>query len=81
MLFAYFGPETMLPVASVITGIVGVVLMFWRGIIQVVRNAFRFVWPASPPKIEKPAMADQKGGDMQDVSPDPSAPRSGFPSA
>jgi hypothetical protein len=66
MLFAYFGPETMLPVASVITGIVGVVLMFWRAILQVVRNIFRFVWPASPStKAEHPVTADQASSDAE----------------
>ncbi len=66
MLFAYFGPETMLPVASVITGIVGVVLMCWRGIVQVARDIFRFIWPATPPtKVENPVTADQASSDGQ----------------
>jgi hypothetical protein len=34
MLFAYFGPETMMPVASVICAATGVVMMFGRSIVQ-----------------------------------------------
>lgn len=36
MLFAYFGPETFLPLTSVIAGVVGVALMFGK-------NAFRLL--------------------------------------
>ena len=32
MIFAYFGPETVLPLTSVLTGLAGVVLMFGRQI-------------------------------------------------
>jgi hypothetical protein len=41
MLFAYIGPETMLPLASVFAGIVGVVLMFGRQVKLGVRNIVR----------------------------------------
>ncbi|MBX6313455.1 MAG: hypothetical protein IRY99_11145 [Isosphaeraceae bacterium] len=34
VLFAYFGPETMLPVSSVLAGAAGVALMFGRNIIH-----------------------------------------------
>lgn len=36
MLFAYFGPETFLPLTSVIAAVAGVVLMFGR-------NSIRFI--------------------------------------
>ena len=32
MLFAYIGPETILPLASAIAAIGGVVMMFWNSI-------------------------------------------------
>ena len=35
MLFAYFGPDAMLPLTSVLATIVGVVLMFGRQAIQI----------------------------------------------
>jgi hypothetical protein len=41
MLFAYIGPDTMLPLASVFAGIVGVVLMFGRQVKLGVRNLVR----------------------------------------
>jgi hypothetical protein len=44
MLFAYLGPETMMPVASVICGAVGVVLIFGRHVAQIGRNLVRRVW-------------------------------------
>jgi hypothetical protein len=45
MLFAYFGPETMMPVASVIAAAAGVVMMFGRSILQFGRGVVRRVWP------------------------------------
>lgn len=38
MLFAYIGPETMMPVASGIAAVVGVFLMFGRSVMLVFRN-------------------------------------------
>ena len=32
MLFAYLGPETMMPVASIVAAVVGVVMMFGRNV-------------------------------------------------
>jgi len=45
MLFAYFGPETMMPVASVIAGAVGVVMLFGRNVLLFGRGLVRRVWP------------------------------------
>ena len=45
MLFAYFGPETMMPVASIFAAAVGVVLMFGRNVLDVGRGLVRRVWP------------------------------------
>jgi hypothetical protein len=45
MLFAYIGPEVMMPMASIITGIVGVFLMFGRNIGVFFRRAIRSVLP------------------------------------
>jgi hypothetical protein len=47
MLFAYIGPETMMPVASVIAAVAGVVMMFGRNILLFGRNLVRRVRPAS----------------------------------
>jgi hypothetical protein len=47
MLFAYFGPETMMPVASIIAAVTGVVLMFGRSVIAFSRKVARRVWRGS----------------------------------
>jgi hypothetical protein len=44
MLFAYVGPDTMLPVASVIAAAVGVVMMFGRNVVSFGRNLVRRLW-------------------------------------
>jgi hypothetical protein len=50
MLFAYIGPETMMPVASVIAAVAGVAMMFGRTIVGFGRKVVRRVWPGSRPK-------------------------------
>jgi hypothetical protein len=47
MFFAYFGPETMMPVASVIAATVGVIMMFGRNILLFGRGLVRRAWPGS----------------------------------
>jgi hypothetical protein len=39
MLFAYLGPDTVLPLTSVLAAIAGGVMMFGRGFVRVVRDA------------------------------------------
>lgn len=61
MLFAYVGPEVMLPVASVITGVVGVFLMFGRSLVGFGRGVIRRVIPGSDTKTAvkaKPVESD-----------------------
>ena len=48
MLFAYFGPETMMPVASIIAATVGVAMMVGRNLLMFGRGVVRRVWPRSP---------------------------------
>jgi hypothetical protein len=43
VLFAYFGPETFLPVTSAIAGVVGVLLMFGRSSIRLLLDGARRV--------------------------------------
>ncbi len=43
MLFAYVGPETMLPLASILAGAVGVLLMFGRNVMMCGRKMVRGV--------------------------------------
>lgn len=39
MLFAYFGPETFLPLTSVIAGVAGVFLMFGKNSVRMIKLA------------------------------------------
>lgn len=48
MLFSYIGPETMMPVASVIAAAAGVFMMFGRNVVGFGRGLVRRVWPGSP---------------------------------
>jgi hypothetical protein len=52
MLFAYIGPETMMPVASVLAGVVGVFMMFGRSVVGFGRGLVRRV--PKPKTAEKP---------------------------
>ena len=45
MFFAYFGPEAMMPVASVIAAAIGAVMMFNRNILLYGRNLVERVRP------------------------------------
>jgi len=36
----YIGPEVMMPLASALAGVIGVLLMFWRRTVAVVRAGF-----------------------------------------
>jgi hypothetical protein len=43
MVFAYFGPETMMPVASIIAAVAGVAMMFGRNLVYFFRSLYRRV--------------------------------------
>ena len=51
MLFAYIGPETMMPVASIVAAVAGVFMMFGRNLLTFGRNVFRRIWPVNRPKV------------------------------
>lgn len=38
IVFLYIGPETMLPLASFVAGVIGVILVFWRVIVAGIRK-------------------------------------------
>ncbi len=39
----YIGPETLMPLASVLAAITGIVLMFWRKVAGFVRNTVQYI--------------------------------------
>jgi len=48
MLLAYLGPETILPAASALAAVVGVVLICWRFVIACVVKGFRMFCRKKP---------------------------------
>ncbi len=42
MIMFYLGPNTVMPLASALAAVVGVVLIFWRYIYSSIRSAARF---------------------------------------
>jgi hypothetical protein len=49
VILAYIGPETILPVASVIGAIVGIVLMIWQRVVSFVSGAYARLSGKLPP--------------------------------
>ena len=39
----YLGPDSIMPLASVIAAILGVILIFWRFILSSIKKGFRFI--------------------------------------
>ena len=50
MLFSYIGPETMMPVASIIAAVAGVFMMFGRSVTGFCRRMVRSLFPGAPRK-------------------------------
>jgi hypothetical protein len=48
MVMLYIGPETMLPLASALAAIAGVLLMFWQRFVGFIRWLWRFVIRQKP---------------------------------
>jgi hypothetical protein len=55
LVFLYLGPETVLPVASVLAAVLGVLLIFWRHVVALARKAMRALRRRSGP----PSSADE----------------------
>jgi len=53
MLF-YLGPNTIMPLASILAGIIGVILIFWRLIYRFVRGVFFAVFKKKDASTGKP---------------------------
>src|SRR4051794_39626 len=54
ILFAYFGPETMLPLTSVVATVVGIFMMFGRTSLRLVRRSIVSLLPAKSAKRPVP---------------------------
>ncbi|MCC6569169.1 MAG: hypothetical protein IT315_08025 [Anaerolineales bacterium] len=59
----YLGPETLMPIASVLAAIAGFFLMFWRIIVKFVKKAYRKargIPEELPPDVEIEETAEEK---------------------
>ncbi len=55
MLFAYFGPDTLLPITSTVAAVVGFLLMFGRQVVLLIKNAPRRAWRGAGRESASPA--------------------------
>ena len=69
MLFSYLGPETMMPVASVIAAVAGVFMMFGRPVVGFARGIVRRVLPGASSKEAAKPVAEPVKGDDQGETP------------
>lgn len=56
MIFAYFGPETVLPLASVVATVLGVFMMFGRLTLKFALAPFQWIWTRGRAKAAPSAM-------------------------
>ena len=67
----YFSPDSIMPLASLIAGAIGLVLIFWRQIARLARKAYRFTrermarapsgGAAAPGSLSEPADEQRHG--------------------
>jgi hypothetical protein len=59
ILLLYLGPETLMPLASIVGAIIGLLLIFWRVILRFFKKIFRFVSRQhSDPSASDPSFAE-----------------------
>ena len=66
--FLYLGPETLMPVASALAAIVGVVLLFWRAVVGRIGKVFRSTGKTGSPdsasdEVHASLSSDSEGSD------------------
>lgn len=52
ILLAYIGPETMLPLASVLAAVTGFILMFWKYIFRLIRRMFGAIFCRKQKRVD-----------------------------
>lgn len=69
IIFTYLGPETIMPLASILATIVGAILIFWRFIVGAIKRLIRFILrkPASSPASEDPVALAESDSDQSNV--------------
>lgn len=66
-LFAYFGPETMLPAASILAALLGFVLMFWRFVINLIKKPFQLILGKAADQSPTTMAQDLPSGEGEEV--------------
>ncbi|MCI0591216.1 MAG: hypothetical protein L0Y67_06400 [Gammaproteobacteria bacterium] len=70
-LILYIGPETLMPLVSVLTAIIGLLLLVWQHVVALVRRGFQFCKKQAsrifmrnkvPADVRSEARADADGG-------------------
>jgi hypothetical protein len=61
--FAYLGPETVLPVATLLATILGVLLIFWRLIVRIIKKPWRWLFRNRRQAISSEPAADLVDGE------------------
>ena len=78
MLFSYIGPETMMPVASIIAAVAGVFMMFGRNVMGFCRHILRSIMPGSQRKPTPRVSPKVAPGVLGDIHSTPAGNRREF---
>jgi hypothetical protein len=69
LVLLYLGPETIMPIGSFLAAAVGILLIFWRQAMAMVRNSFRRVLGRKSGASESSSGLDLKGPGQGERSP------------
>lgn len=62
----YLGPETIMPLASIIAAIIGVILIFWRLLFSNIKKAFQFIVSKVGKKSSEALAATDAADEIED---------------
>jgi hypothetical protein len=63
----YLGPESIMPIASVLAAIIGVILILWRYLIGIIKRAYKYLYH----KITRTPVPEPIIIDLDDEEDDP----------
>ena len=66
-LLGYLGPETILPLTSVLAAIVGAIMICWNFVVRIVWRSFCFVTGRKPTSSDTDTMDEEVGVDESHV--------------
>jgi hypothetical protein len=62
LVFLYLGPQTVLPLASIIAAIIGFIAIFWRYLLRIGRKLFKMVFRRQDEEIDSTVDSDNPSG-------------------